>query len=232
MWLDNSNNMYTISCVLCTCTGLLNVMHCVGDKFEIFSHFLGFFVGWICHPDTKVSHVDARSPSGHQICQNGPNLFGHQGSKITRFWSTLWPNNQGSCQPLQVALESDHHHCHYLMLLSYWARPSCPSAKGRNKNHPQKEMQIDSGEGSVCGDLDVPRTQQRSVEIEIWVYVLCGSKGCGLGAVEWSPGVVPRSAKWCEMKVRDDTIVWSELEVWNKAKVQDGARWYDETKRT
>ena len=42
--------------------------------------------------------------------------------------------------------------------------------------------------------------------------------------MKWSPGVVPRSAKWCEMKVQDGTIVQSESEVQNKVKVQDGVR--------
>ena len=48
-----------------------------------FGEFLGFLVGWICHPDTKVSCVDARSPSGHQKPQN-------ESLKIRKFWYTLW----------------------------------------------------------------------------------------------------------------------------------------------
>ena len=34
------------------------------------------------------------------------------------------------------------------------------------------------------------------------MYVLCGSEGCNSRAVKWSPDVVSRSAKWCEMEVQ------------------------------
>ena len=33
------------------------------------------------------------------------------------------------------------------------------------------------------------------------MYILCGSEGCDLRAVKWSPDVVSRSVKWCEMEV-------------------------------
>ena len=51
------------------------------------------------------------------------------------------------------------------------------------------------------------------------MYVLCGSKGCDLRAVKWSPDVVSRSAKWCEMKVWDSGIVQSMSEVQSRVKV-------------
>ena len=38
------------------------------------------------------------------------------------------------------------------------------------------------------------------------MYILCGSEGCDLGAVKWSPDVVSRGAKWCEAEVRDGAI--------------------------
>ena len=50
-----------------------------------------------------------------------------------------------------------------------------------------------SGSGEEYGD--VPRMRQRSVEMEIYVYVLCGSEGCDSGAVKWSPDIVSRSAR-------------------------------------
>ena len=33
------------------------------------------------------------------------------------------------------------------------------------------------------------------------MYILCGSEGCDSGAVKWSPDVVSRSAKQCEIEV-------------------------------
>ena len=79
---------------------------------------------------------------------------------------------------------------------------------------------------------DVPRMQQRSVEMEIQVYILCGSEGCNSRAVKWSPDVVSRSAKWCETKVRYSAIRWSVSRVRNRAKVQDGARQNDKMRQT
>ena len=35
---------------------------------------------------------------------------------------------------------------------------------------------------------------------------VCGSEGCNSGALKWSPDIVSRSAKWCEMEVRDGAI--------------------------
>ena len=52
------------------------------------------------------------------------------------------------------------------------------------------------------------------------MYILCGSEGCDLGAVKWSPDIVSRSAKWCKMKVRDSVIRQRVSEVRDKAKVQ------------
>ena len=52
------------------------------------------------------------------------------------------------------------------------------------------------------------------------MYILCGSEGCDSGAVKWSPDIVSRSVKWCEMKVRDGAIRRRVLEVRDRAKVQ------------
>ena len=52
------------------------------------------------------------------------------------------------------------------------------------------------------------------------MYILCGSEGCDLGAVKWSPDVVSRSAKWCEMEVQYGAIKRSVLGVQDRAKVQ------------
>ena len=38
------------------------------------------------------------------------------------------------------------------------------------------------------------------------MYILCGSEGCNWRAVKWSPDVVSRSAKLCEMEVRYGVI--------------------------
>ena len=65
----------------------------------------------------------------------------------------------------------------------------------------------------------MPRMQLRSVESEIQVYILCGSEGCGSGAVEWSPDIVSRSVKYCKMRVQNGVIVRSESEVQNRVKV-------------
>ena len=67
------------------------------------------------------------------------------------------------------------------------------------------------------------------------MYILCGSGGCDLGAVKWSPDVVSRSAKWCETKVWDGAIRRRVLEVQDRAKVrrcEGGAERNDETKQT
>ena len=56
------------------------------------------------------------------------------------------------------------------------------------------------------------------------MYVLCGSEGCDSRAVKWSPDIVSRSVKCCEMKVRYGVIRRSVSRVRNRAKVQDGAR--------
>ena len=55
-------------------------------------------------------------------------------------------------------------------------------------------------------NADIPRMRQRSVEMEIKVYILCGSEGCNLEAVKWSPDIISRSAKWCETEVRYGAI--------------------------
>ena len=52
------------------------------------------------------------------------------------------------------------------------------------------------------------------------MYILCGSEGCNLGAVKWSPDVVSRSAKWCEMEVRCGAIRRRVSEVQDRVKVQ------------
>ena len=60
------------------------------------------------------------------------------------------------------------------------------------------------------------------------MYILCGSEGCDLRAVKWSPDVVSRSAKWCEMEVQYGVIKQRVLEVQDKgAKVrrQSEAKW-------
>ena len=65
------------------------------------------------------------------------------------------------------------------------------------------------------------------------MYILCGSEGCDLGAVKWSPDVVSRIAKWCEMKVWDGAIRRRVSEVRDRANVQrckDGAEGNDETR--
>ena len=52
------------------------------------------------------------------------------------------------------------------------------------------------------------------------MYILCGSEGCDLGAVKWSPDIVLRSAKWCEMEVWCGAIRQTVSEVRDRAKVQ------------
>ena len=52
------------------------------------------------------------------------------------------------------------------------------------------------------------------------MYILCGSEGCDLGAVKWSPDIVSRIAKWCKMKVRDGVTRRRVSEVRDRAKVQ------------
>ena len=52
------------------------------------------------------------------------------------------------------------------------------------------------------------------------MYILCGSEGCDLGAVKWSPDIVSRSAKWCETKVQDGAIRQRVSEVRDRAKVR------------
>ena len=48
---------------------------------------------------------------------------------------------------------------------------------------------------------------------------VCGSEGCDLRAVKWSPDIVSRSAKWCETKVQYGAIRQSVLRVQNRVKV-------------
>ena len=48
----------------------------------------------------------------------------------------------------------------------------------------------------------------------------CGSEGCDLGAVKWSPDAVSRSVKWCETEVRYGAIRRRVSGVWDRAKVQ------------
>ena len=65
------------------------------------------------------------------------------------------------------------------------------------------------------------------------MYVLCGSEGCDLGAVKWSPDVVLRSAKWCETEVCYGAIRQRVSGVQSRAKVrrcEDGAKQNDETR--
>ena len=53
------------------------------------------------------------------------------------------------------------------------------------------------------------------------MYILCGSEGCNLEAVKWSPDVVSRSAKWCETEVQYGVIKQRVSEVQDKgAKVR------------
>ena len=51
------------------------------------------------------------------------------------------------------------------------------------------------------------------------MYILCGSEGCDLGAVKWSPDIVSRSVKWCEMEVQYSAIKRSVLGVRDRAEV-------------
>ena len=52
------------------------------------------------------------------------------------------------------------------------------------------------------------------------MYILCSSEGCDLGAVKWSPDVVSRSAKWCEMEVWYGAIKRRVSGVRGRAKVR------------
>ena len=45
------------------------------------------------------------------------------------------------------------------------------------------------------------------------MYILCGSERYDSGAVKWSPDVVSRSAKKCEMEVWNGVIMQRVLEV-------------------
>ena len=62
------------------------------------------------------------------------------------------------------------------------------------------------------------------------VYILCGSEGCDLRAVKWSPDVVLRSAKWCGMEVQYGVIRQSVSRVRDRVKVRDGAKQNNETR--
>ena len=65
------------------------------------------------------------------------------------------------------------------------------------------------------------------------MYILCGSEGCELEAVKWSPDVVSRSVKWCEMEVQYGVIKQRVSEVRDRVKVQrckDRVKRNDETR--
>ena len=64
------------------------------------------------------------------------------------------------------------------------------------------------------------------------MYILCGSEGCDLRGVKWSPDVVSRSAKWCKMEVQYSAIRQSVSRVRDRAKVRDGAEQSDATRQT
>ena len=67
------------------------------------------------------------------------------------------------------------------------------------------------------------------------MYILCGSEGCDYGAVKWSPDVVSRSVKWCEMEVHYGAIRRRVSGVQGRAKVQrceDGVKRNDEMRWT
>ena len=67
------------------------------------------------------------------------------------------------------------------------------------------------------------------------MYILCGSEGCNLGAVKWSPDVVSRSAKLGEMEVWYGAIKKWVSGVQDRVEVQrceDGAERNDETRQT
>ena len=51
------------------------------------------------------------------------------------------------------------------------------------------------------------------------MYILCGSEGCDSRVVKWSPDIVSRSAKWCEMEVQYGVIRRSVSGVRDRAMV-------------
>ena len=63
------------------------------------------------------------------------------------------------------------------------------------------------------------------------MYILCSSEGCDSRAVKWSPNIVSRSAKWCEMEVRYSVIRRSVLGVQDRVKVRDGVEQNDEMRQ-
>ena len=62
------------------------------------------------------------------------------------------------------------------------------------------------------------------------MYNLCGSEGCDSRAVKWSPDVVSRGAKWCEMEVQYGAMKRSVSGVQDGAKVRDGVKQNNETR--
>ena len=62
------------------------------------------------------------------------------------------------------------------------------------------------------------------------MYILCGSEGCDSRAVKWSPDVVSRIVKWCEMEGRYGAIRQSVSGVQDRVKVRDGVKQNDETR--